>query len=61
MLTCFSEQSRNQRCGVRLAKGETIEEILKDGMTVEGVPTAAVAVLYADACGLDMPLFRAVA
>lgn len=59
MLTCFSSQSRNQRCGSRLAKGESVESILKD-FTVEGVPTASVAVAYADACGLECPLFRAV-
>ena len=29
-------------------------------MTVEGVPTAEVAVAYADLCGLELPNFRAV-
>lgn len=58
-LTCFSSQSRNQRCGQRLVKGETVEEISKD-FTVEGVPTAEVAVAYADMCGLELPLFRTV-
>ena len=59
MLTCFSSQSRNQRCGQRLIKGESIEEISKD-YTVEGVPTADVAVVYADLCNLDCPIFRTV-
>lgn len=59
MLTCFSSQSRNQRCGQRLIKGESIEEISKD-YTVEGVPTADVAVVYADLCNLDSPIFRTV-
>jgi glycerol-3-phosphate dehydrogenase (NAD+) len=59
MLTCFSSQSRNQRCGQRLVKGESIEDIQKD-YTVEGVPTAEVAVAYADMCGLECPLFRTV-
>jgi len=59
MLTCFSSQSRNQRCGQRLIKGETIEAVLKD-YTVEGVPTADVAVDYADMCGLELPIFRTV-
>jgi hypothetical protein len=27
-------------------------------MTVEGVPTASVAVAYADMCGLELPIFR---
>ena len=59
MLTAFSSQSRNQRCGQRLVKGEPIEAILQD-MTVEGVATAPVAVAYADMCGLELPLFRTV-
>lgn len=59
MLTCFSSQSRNQRCGQRLIKGEAVSDIEKD-YTVEGVPTAEVAVAYADMCGLELPLFRTV-
>jgi glycerol-3-phosphate dehydrogenase (NAD+) len=59
MLTCFSSQSRNQRCGQRLIKGEAVADIEKD-YTVEGVPTASVAVAYADMCGLELPLFRVV-
>lgn len=59
MLTCFSSQSRNQRCGQRLIKGDSVEAIQKD-YTVEGVPTADVAVAYADMCGLELPLFRTV-
>jgi glycerol-3-phosphate dehydrogenase (NAD+) len=47
MLTCFSLQSRNQRCGQGLIQGESISDIEKD-YTVEGVPTADVAVVYAD-------------
>ena len=39
--------------------GESVDEILKH-MTVEGVPTASVAVAYADLCGLDLPIFRVV-
>lgn len=59
MLTCFSTQSRNQRCGTRLMKGDSVEDIMKD-YTVEGVPTADVAVAYADMCGLETPIFRTV-
>lgn len=60
MLTAFGDLSRNRTTGKRLAKGETLESILKD-MTVEGVPTAAVAIHYADKHQLDVPIFRAVA
>jgi glycerol-3-phosphate dehydrogenase (NAD+) len=59
MLTCFSSQSRNQRCGQRLMKGEAIEDIQKD-FTVEGVATADVAIAYANLCGLELPLFEIV-
>lgn len=60
ILTCFGEQSRNRTCGVRLAKGEKLEDITK-GVTVEGVPTAKVALKYIHACGLDLPIFHTVA
>mmetsp|Transcript_22326 Transcript_22326/g.46935 ORF Transcript_22326/g.46935 Transcript_22326/m.46935 type:complete len:428 (-) Transcript_22326:131-1414(-) len=59
MLTCFSSQSRNQRCGQRLMKGESVEDIQKD-CTVEGIATVDVAVIYADMCGLELPIFRCV-
>jgi len=59
MLTCFSNQSRNQRCGQRLMKGENVEDIQKTS-TVEGVATADVAIVYADMCGLELPIFRCV-
>lgn len=59
MLTAFGNLSRNRNCGLRLIKGDKLEDILKD-YTVEGVPTAEVAVIFADACGLDLPIFRAV-
>lgn len=57
MLTAFGNLSRNRTCGMRLVKGESLEEILAS-TTVEGVPTAGVAVYYADRCGLDLPIFR---
>ena len=59
MLTCFSSQSRNQRCGQRLMKGERVEDIQKS-TTVEGVATCDVAIVYADMCGLELPIFRCV-
>ena len=44
----------------RLVKGEKLEDILATS-TVEGVPTARVAIYYADQCGLDLPIFRCAA
>lgn len=60
MLTGFGALSRNRQLGIRLTKGEKIEDVLKT-MTIEGVPTASVAVDFADKCGLEMPIFRSVA
>jgi len=56
MLTAFGELSRNRNCGLRLARGEKLEDILGTA-TVEGVPTAQVAVEFAARCNLDLPLF----
>jgi glycerol-3-phosphate dehydrogenase (NAD+) len=60
MLTAFGDLSRNRNCGLRLAKGESLDSILKS-CTVEGVPTASVAKAFATKCNLDLPLFTAVA
>mmetsp|Transcript_17021 Transcript_17021/g.68628 ORF Transcript_17021/g.68628 Transcript_17021/m.68628 type:complete len:351 (-) Transcript_17021:101-1153(-) len=59
MLTAFGDLSRNRTCGVRLAKGEPLEAILAT-TTVEGVPTAQVAIEFARRCNLDLPLFTVV-
>merc|ERR1712060_530548 len=59
MLTAFGDLSRNRTCGIRLAKGEKLTEILA-ATTVEGVPTAKVAMHYAAMCNLDLPIFGAV-
>lgn len=60
MLTAFGDLSRNRNCGLRLAKGESLDTILQS-CTVEGVPTASVAKAFATKCNLDLPLFTAVA
>ena len=60
MLTCFGELSRNRTMGKKLTQGFTREELCKES-TVEGVPTAEVAIHFADLCGLDLPIFRTVA
>lgn len=59
MLTAFGSLSRNRQFGIRLIKGEKAEDIMKE-MTVEGVPTAEVAVYFAEQCGIDLPIFRTV-
>ncbi|KAJ8598877.1 hypothetical protein CTAYLR_009970 [Chrysophaeum taylorii] len=59
MLTTFGDLSRNRACGLRLARGERLDDILQSS-TVEGVPTAQVAVEFARRCNLDLPLIAAV-
>lgn len=59
MLTAFGDLSRNRSCGIRLANGENLNEILAS-TTVEGVPTAEVAVYFAKKCNLDLPIFAVV-
>ncbi len=61
MLTCFSSMSRNNRMGLLLAKGMSVEEAAKEiGEVVEGVPTAREVVALADKHNLELPMFRAV-
>jgi glycerol-3-phosphate dehydrogenase (NAD+) len=60
MLTAFGDLSRNRTLGIRISRGESVLEITKE-MTVEGVPTAKVALEFAHRCGLDLPLFQTVA
>lgn len=59
MLTAFGDLSRNRSCGIRLVKGESLEDILSS-TTVEGVPTAKVAVAFTEECNLHLPIFRTV-
>jgi len=61
MCTCASPLSRNYTVGSRLAKGETLDEIL-DSMTqvAEGVPTTAAVHRHARSIGLALPIVRAV-
>lgn len=59
--TCASPLSRNYSVGSRLAKGETLDEIL-DSMNhvAEGVPTTAAVHKHATSIGLDLPIVGAV-
>eukprot|EP00744_Colponema_vietnamica_P021104 GILI01030077.1.p1 GENE.GILI01030077.1~~GILI01030077.1.p1 ORF type:complete len:366 (+),score=133.69 GILI01030077.1:68-1099(+) len=62
MLTAFGGQSRNKAVGIRLAKGETIQDIVNSMDEVaEGVPTASVAVLLAREKGLHLPILEGLA
>jgi glycerol-3-phosphate dehydrogenase (NAD(P)+) len=61
ILTCTGELSRNRRVGLLLAKGESLEAILKQlGHVAEGVYSAPAVEALAAEKRVDMPITRAV-
>jgi len=62
LLTAFGSASRNRTLGVRLGKGETVEQILANGEGVcEGYYTARMAVELSTQFKVLMPVLTAVA
>lgn len=60
ILTCTGDLSRNRQVGLRLARGETLENILAGlGHVAEGVTTAPEVLRLAARHGVDMPITRA--
>lgn len=58
--TCSSVRSRNHQAGVRLAAGESLEELVASGLTAEGIPTVK-AVHDSDVGrSIDLPISREV-
>ncbi len=61
LATCSSVLSRNYRVGARLAKGEKLEEILRDlGSTAEGVRTTQSVCEFAQKRRISMPITEGV-
>ena len=61
MLTCSSMQSRNFSCGVALAEGKTLDQIMAERESVtEGVTTAKAAYELATSKNIDMPITAAI-
>ena len=59
--TCTSSASRNRTVGVRLGRGEAIDDIVASmEMVAEGVRTAPLLAALAERHGVDMPMVRAV-
>jgi glycerol-3-phosphate dehydrogenase (NAD(P)+) len=59
--TCTSSASRNRTVGVRLGRGEAIDDIVASmEMVAEGVRTAPLLAALAEGHGVDMPMVRAV-
>ncbi|OGT21471.1 MAG: glycerol-3-phosphate dehydrogenase [Gammaproteobacteria bacterium RIFCSPHIGHO2_02_FULL_42_13] len=57
ILTCLDDQSRNRRCGLALACGETLEQAKKQlGQVVEGANVAEQFLLLAKKHHVDMPI-----
>lgn len=57
MLTCTGSLSRNRTVGVRLGKGETLDQILDEKTYVaEGVRTTRSAKMLAASRGVEMPI-----
>jgi glycerol-3-phosphate dehydrogenase (NAD(P)+) len=61
ILTCTGDLSRNREVGLRLARGQGLESILRElGHVAEGVSTAREVARLADEHGVDMPITKAV-
>jgi glycerol-3-phosphate dehydrogenase (NAD(P)+) len=58
--TCFSPHGRNRRAGERIARGETLADVLCGPMVAEGVYTARSVYERATRAGLYAPVFTAV-
>lgn len=61
ILTCTGQYSRNREVGLRLANGQTLQEILKTlGHVAEGVHTAREVMKRAHSLGVEMPITQEV-
>jgi len=56
MLTATSTKSRNYRAGLRLAEGRSLEEVLEELVTVEGVFSCKAMLGLAKAASVEMPI-----
>ncbi|KAL5710070.1 glycerol-3-phosphate dehydrogenase (NAD(+)) [Ranunculus cassubicifolius] len=62
MLTCFVSLSRNRTVGVRLGRGEKLDDILNSmNQVAEGVSTAGAVIALAQKYNVKMPVLTAVA
>jgi len=60
VLTTTGDLSRNRRVGLELGRGRTLDDILADTPTAEGVRCARAALALARRHGVDMPITEAV-
>jgi glycerol-3-phosphate dehydrogenase (NAD(P)+) len=60
--TCQSDASRNNRVGMALAQGRTLEQVIEEmHMVAEGVKTVTPVLELAATQGVDMPIAAQVA
>lgn len=60
VLTATGDLSRNRQVGLAIGKGQTLQDILAQGLTAEGARCAKAVLQRADALGVDLPITRAV-
>ncbi|HMV13825.1 MAG: NAD(P)-dependent glycerol-3-phosphate dehydrogenase [Chitinophagales bacterium] len=59
--TCTSPMSRNYTVGARLAKGETLEQIIATSSEVaEGIKTVSISKKLADSTGIKVPIIQTI-
>lgn len=59
--TCTSPMSRNYTVGSRLAKGETLEQIIATSSEVaEGIKTVSISKKLADSTGIKLPIVQTI-
>ncbi len=57
VLTCYGDLSRNRDLGLRMGRGESLDDIQRTRITVaEGVKTARSAFMLSQKNGVDMPI-----
>ncbi|MCL6649902.1 MAG: NAD(P)-dependent glycerol-3-phosphate dehydrogenase [Chloroflexi bacterium] len=58
--TCSSPYSRNHQVGIRLARGQPLDQVLRElGQVAEGVPTTVAALELAADLKVELPIARA--
>jgi glycerol-3-phosphate dehydrogenase (NAD(P)+) len=60
VLTATGDLSRNRQVGLAIGQGQSLDEVLAQGLTAEGARCAQAVLLRADALGVDLPITRAV-
>ena len=61
LLTCTGDLSRNRQVGIRLGRGERLDDIVRSlGMVAEGVKTAGAAWELSRRFGVEAPVTEAV-